>query len=163
MGAEALASAEAHARAAYDDATGQVTQADLMKLRYGALEIERLTRVAEDGAALALAALNHTMGRPADAPLILALPKGRILEETAAVFGRAGYDLSPALSELVIMLTGRHWQAQFEFWAHARLARQAGVSARLAAVQYWTFSVWRSSMKALLVLSSVPALRQRSR
>ncbi|MCB9559420.1 MAG: ATP phosphoribosyltransferase [Kofleriaceae bacterium] len=35
----------------------------------------------------------------ADAPLILALPKGRILEETAAVFGRAGYDLSPALSE----------------------------------------------------------------
>jgi ATP phosphoribosyltransferase len=30
-------------------------------------------------------------------PLIVALPKGRILEETAAVFARAGYDLSPAL------------------------------------------------------------------
>lgn len=84
VGAEALASAEAHARAAYDDATGQVTQADLMKLRYGALEIERLTRVAEDGAALALAALNHTMGRPADAPLILADDRLPDVDPTAA-------------------------------------------------------------------------------
>jgi ATP phosphoribosyltransferase len=32
-------------------------------------------------------------------PVILALPKGRILEETAALFQRAGYDLSPALQE----------------------------------------------------------------
>ncbi|ACY17957.1 ATP phosphoribosyltransferase [Haliangium ochraceum] len=28
-------------------------------------------------------------------PLVAALPKGRILDETAAVFARAGYDLSP--------------------------------------------------------------------
>jgi ATP phosphoribosyltransferase len=28
-------------------------------------------------------------------PIILALPKGRILDEAAAVFGRAGHDLSP--------------------------------------------------------------------
>ena len=32
-------------------------------------------------------------------PIILALPKGRILDETAAVFGRAGYDLSPVLGD----------------------------------------------------------------
>ena len=32
-------------------------------------------------------------------PIILALPKGRILEEAAALFARAGYDLSPALAE----------------------------------------------------------------
>jgi ATP phosphoribosyltransferase len=32
-------------------------------------------------------------------PIILALPKGRILEEAAAVFARAGYDLSPVLVE----------------------------------------------------------------
>jgi ATP phosphoribosyltransferase len=31
--------------------------------------------------------------------MILALPKGRILEEAAAVFARAGYDLSPVLSD----------------------------------------------------------------
>jgi len=30
-------------------------------------------------------------------PLILALPKGRILEEAAAVFARGGYDLAPVL------------------------------------------------------------------
>ena len=33
------------------------------------------------------------------APLRLALPKGRILEEVAAIFARAGYDLSPALGD----------------------------------------------------------------
>jgi ATP phosphoribosyltransferase len=32
-------------------------------------------------------------------PIILALPKGRILQEAAAVFGRAGYDLSPVLGD----------------------------------------------------------------
>jgi ATP phosphoribosyltransferase len=32
-------------------------------------------------------------------PIILALPKGRILEETAALFARAGYDLSPVLGD----------------------------------------------------------------
>ena len=31
------------------------------------------------------------------------------------------------LSELAILLTARHWKAQFEFWAHARLAREAGL------------------------------------
>ena len=32
-------------------------------------------------------------------PIILALPKGRILEESATVFGRAGHDLSPVLGD----------------------------------------------------------------
>src|SRR5882757_892078 len=32
-------------------------------------------------------------------PIILALPKGRILEEAAQVFARAGYDLSPLLGD----------------------------------------------------------------
>ncbi len=32
-------------------------------------------------------------------PLIVAMPKGRILNEAAAVFARAGYDLSPVLAE----------------------------------------------------------------
>lgn len=32
-------------------------------------------------------------------PLILGLPKGRILDETAAVFGKAGYDLSPLFAD----------------------------------------------------------------
>lgn len=32
-------------------------------------------------------------------PLRLALPKGRILDETAAIFARAGYDLSPVFGD----------------------------------------------------------------
>ena len=35
--------------------------------------------------------------------------------------------LSADVSELAILLTGKHWTAQFEFWAHARLARSAGL------------------------------------
>src|SRR5215470_1855531 len=32
-------------------------------------------------------------------PIVLAVPKGRILEEAAAVFARAGFDLSPVLGD----------------------------------------------------------------
>jgi ATP phosphoribosyltransferase len=32
-----------------------------------------------------------------DVPLVIALPKGRVLEEAVALFGRAGFDLSPVL------------------------------------------------------------------
>ena len=32
-------------------------------------------------------------------PIVLALPKGRILDEAAAVFGRAGYDISPVFGD----------------------------------------------------------------
>jgi 4-carboxymuconolactone decarboxylase len=35
--------------------------------------------------------------------------------------------LAPDAAELAILLTGKRWKAQFEFWAHARLARQAGL------------------------------------
>ena len=31
------------------------------------------------------------------------------------------------LLELAILVTGRHWKAEFEYWAHAKLAKQAGV------------------------------------
>ncbi len=35
----------------------------------------------------------------AERPLVLALPKGRILEESVAIFDKAGYDLSPVLKK----------------------------------------------------------------
>jgi 4-carboxymuconolactone decarboxylase len=35
--------------------------------------------------------------------------------------------IPPALNELAILITGRFWSAQFEFWAHSRLARTAGL------------------------------------
>ena len=35
--------------------------------------------------------------------------------------------LPAALSELAILVGGRHWQAEYEWWAHARIARENGL------------------------------------
>lgn len=35
--------------------------------------------------------------------------------------------LPKRISELAILVAGQHWRAEFEFWAHSRLAREAGV------------------------------------
>ncbi len=35
--------------------------------------------------------------------------------------------LPPRLQELAILITGRYWQAEFEYYAHAILARKAGL------------------------------------
>ncbi|MGE3961685.1 MAG: carboxymuconolactone decarboxylase family protein [Dehalococcoidia bacterium] len=40
---------------------------------------------------------------------------------------RYGSSLPANLSELAIILTGKHWTSQYEFYAHARLALAAGV------------------------------------
>ena len=42
-------------------------------------------------------------------------------------FCRFNSSLAPHLAELAILLTGKHWSAQYEFFAHARLARHAGL------------------------------------
>lgn len=39
--------------------------------------------------------------------------------------------LEPRLSELAILVTARHWTAQFEWYAHAPIAEKAGVSAAI--------------------------------
>ncbi|MFN0095850.1 MAG: SDR family oxidoreductase [Dehalococcoidia bacterium] len=41
---------------------------------------------------------------------------------------RFGTALAKDTSEMVILLAGQRWQAQFEFWAHSRLGRAAGLS-----------------------------------
>jgi outer membrane protein TolC len=67
MVADALTQAEAM----YAAGKG-ITQVDLGRLRYGEAEVIRLTRVADDGAALALEALKHAMGVPRATTLRLA-------------------------------------------------------------------------------------------
>ena len=42
-------------------------------------------------------------------------------------FCRFGTSLGPRLSEIAILVTAREWTAQYEWYAHARLAREAGV------------------------------------
>jgi 4-carboxymuconolactone decarboxylase len=41
--------------------------------------------------------------------------------------------IPPRLNELAILLTARGWTAQYEWYAHHRLAMQAGLSADIAA------------------------------
>jgi 4-carboxymuconolactone decarboxylase len=41
--------------------------------------------------------------------------------------------IPPALNEMAILIAGRFWSAQFEFWAHSRLARTAGLSEEIIA------------------------------
>ncbi|MSP23027.1 MAG: carboxymuconolactone decarboxylase family protein [Dehalococcoidia bacterium] len=56
------------------------------------------------------------------------------LADTAQKLGahiRFGTVLPRDISELAIMMTGKFWRASFEFWAHARLAAEAGVSAEV--------------------------------
>jgi len=40
---------------------------------------------------------------------------------------RFGSRLEPRLSELAICVTGAHFKAEFEWWAHARFAHDAGI------------------------------------
>lgn len=35
--------------------------------------------------------------------------------------------LPKRISELAILVAGRHWKAEYEFWAHSRLGREAGL------------------------------------
>jgi 4-carboxymuconolactone decarboxylase len=42
-------------------------------------------------------------------------------------FCRFGTSLGPKLSELAIIITARHFKAEFEWYAHERLAREAGL------------------------------------
>jgi 4-carboxymuconolactone decarboxylase len=41
---------------------------------------------------------------------------------------RYGSTLEPRLLELAIITVAAHWRAEYEWWAHARLARAAGVT-----------------------------------
>lgn len=43
-------------------------------------------------------------------------------------FCRYHSSLEPALSEFAIILTAAYWKSQYEFYAHARMAKDAGVS-----------------------------------
>lgn len=43
-------------------------------------------------------------------------------------FCRFSTSLAPALSELAILVVARHWRSQFEWYAHAPMALEAGIS-----------------------------------
>jgi 4-carboxymuconolactone decarboxylase len=53
---------------------------------------------------------------------------GRRLSSLGGVL-RFGTSIERRLSEIAIITTGARWQAEFEWWAHAPMAREHGVSA----------------------------------
>jgi outer membrane protein TolC len=61
--------AQDKAKDEFDTGSGSVTQVDLNKLRFGALELQKAQVQADIGQKLALAALKHTMGLEQDAPV----------------------------------------------------------------------------------------------
>ncbi|MFZ5835548.1 MAG: carboxymuconolactone decarboxylase family protein [Pseudomonadota bacterium] len=52
---------------------------------------------------------------------------GNLVQELGAAL-RFSNSLPNNLLEIAVLMVGKHWSSQFEFWAHARLARLAGVS-----------------------------------
>lgn len=75
----------------FDQGSGKVTQADVQKLKVASAELEKYRVQAEFGAALSLAALKHTMGRPDSEPLTPA----------EATLPPASAEELPALSALI--------------------------------------------------------------
>jgi 4-carboxymuconolactone decarboxylase len=63
-------------------------------------------------------------------PFAALMPSPELCRRAAKLgeFLRFDTALGPRLSEIAILATGRFWTAQYEFWAHARLAREAGVA-----------------------------------
>ena len=53
--------------------------------------------------------------------------------QSLGAFCRFETTFEPKLSELAILVTARLWSAQFEWWAHARLAREAGLDPAIIA------------------------------
>lgn len=66
-----------------------------------------------------------SLGGPFD-PMLRSAGLADIAQQLGA-FCRYGTSLSPQLSELAIIMTGKRWHAQIEFHGHARLAREAGL------------------------------------
>ncbi|HMF41947.1 MAG TPA: TolC family protein [Polyangia bacterium] len=71
-GKEILAGAIKKAEEMYAADSGEVTLPDLMRLRYGAGEIDRYLRMADDGAGLAALAIKQAMGLRLEEPIVFA-------------------------------------------------------------------------------------------
>src|SRR5207249_3276157 len=54
------------------------------------------------------------------------------LVQRVGAFVRFGSSIPPRLNEMAIIMAGRKWTAQYEFYAHRRLALEAGLSPAIA-------------------------------
>jgi 4-carboxymuconolactone decarboxylase len=54
------------------------------------------------------------------------------LVRRVGAYVRFGTSIPPRLNEMAIIMAGRRWTAQYEFYAHRRLALEAGLSPAIA-------------------------------
>jgi len=60
--------------------------------------------------------------------ILLESPELASLTQALGAFCRYRTDLGPKLSELVVLITAAHWQADYEYATHASEARKAGIA-----------------------------------
>ncbi len=63
---------------------------------------------------------------------LLRSPELADLVQRVGAYVRFGSSIPARLNELAIIVTGRKWTAQYEFYAHRRLAIEAGLRAEIA-------------------------------
>jgi 4-carboxymuconolactone decarboxylase len=84
-------------------------------------------------AAIAGSAAN-TGGKPLGSPFNVFLRSPEVGEHLQRVgsYIRFKSSLGPKLTEMAILITARHWTSQYEWFAHHRLALQAGLDPKIA-------------------------------
>src|SRR3954467_2594360 len=93
--------------------------------RYRALKRETLTP--EQQAVFDAIAAPRGGVVPAPFHVLLESSELALLTQALGAFCRYRTGLGPKLSELVVLITAAHWQAEFEFAVHVPEARKAGV------------------------------------
>lgn len=98
--------------------------------RFPPLDRDALTAEQRSVVDALLAGPRGSMAGPFDALLRSPELAGRLQHVGAYV--RFESSLPRALNELAILLTARRWSAQFEWWAHRRMALEAGLDPAVA-------------------------------
>jgi 4-carboxymuconolactone decarboxylase len=83
----------------------------------------------------AAAAFAAMRGQPVFGPFAVMLRSPEVMLRAAAMgdYMRHRTSLSPALNELIILITARHWSQQFEWYVHQPMALEAGLPPHVVA------------------------------
>lgn len=174
--AEILDEATDKAQELYDEASGEVTQADLQRLKWGRIRLEQKLREVRDGIELATSALKHVMGLPARRELSFAddrlpeVPEGgppelaSLLEEASRrrpewAELRKGREAALSLAQAerlanapVLAIGGRvdlRWAPTRDRVDHPFLSdAQNGTALGFALALKWDFHPWKADAKA---------------
>src|SRR5580765_2918413 len=98
----------------------------MTETRYRALKRETLT--AEQQAVYDAIGAPRAGVVPAPFHVLLESPELASLTQALGAFCRYRTLFPPRLSELLVLITAAHWQADFEFAVHSREAAKAGIS-----------------------------------